>query len=73
MASPVRFILESQEIQHWQGLVFDSTTLQHYNLAKPSFGEEVYFKFNLPAMILRRWIQLRANCLPEQAKNVRQK
>ena len=66
MASPVRFILESQEIQHWQGLVFDSTTLQHYNLAKPSFGEEVYFKFNLPAMILRRWIQLRANCRPIQ-------
>ena len=48
-------------------------TLQHYNQAKPSFGEEVYFKLNLPAMILRRWIQLRANYLPEQAKNFRQK
>ena len=66
LESQVRFILESQEIQHWQGLVLDSTTLQHYNQAKPSFGEEVYFKFNLPAMILRRWIQLRANCLPIQ-------
>ena len=51
LESQVRFILESQEIQHWQGLVLDSTTLQHYNQAKPSFGEEVYFKLNLPAMI----------------------
>ena len=25
--SQVRFILESREIQHWQGLVSDSTTL----------------------------------------------
>ena len=66
LESQIRFILESQEIQHWQGLVFDSTTLQHYNQAKPSFGAEVYFKFNIPAMILRRWIQLRANCLPIQ-------
>ena len=62
----VRFILESQEIQHWQGLVLDSTTLQHYNQAKPRFEEEVYFKFNLPAMIQRRWIQLKVNCLPIQ-------
>ena len=54
LESQVRFILESEGIQHWQGLVLDSTTLQHYNQAKPSFGEDVYTKFNLPAMILRR-------------------
>ena len=41
LVSQVRFILESQEIRHWQGLVLDSTTLQHYNQAKPGFGEEV--------------------------------
>ena len=68
LESQERFILESQKIQHWQELVLDSTTLQYYNQPKPSFGEEVYFKFNLPAMILRRWIQLRANCLPIQKR-----
>jgi len=52
------FILEGQEIQYWQGLVLNSTTLNHYNLAKPSFGEEINFKFNLPVMILCQWIQL---------------
>ena len=38
----------------------------HHNQAKSSFGEEVYFNFNIPAMILRLWIQLRVNCLPIQ-------
>ena len=41
LESQVQFILESQEIQHWQGLVLDSTTIQHYNQVKPSFGEKV--------------------------------
>jgi len=68
LESQVLFILESQEILHCQGLVLDFTTLQHYNQAKPGFGEEVYFKFNLLALILRRWIQLKANCLPIQNK-----
>ena len=45
-------------------LSFKSTTLQHYNQEKPSFGEEVYLNFNLPAMILCRSTQLRVNCLP---------
>jgi hypothetical protein len=54
LESQVRYILEGPEIQYWQGLVLNSTTLNQYNQAKPSFGEEVYFKFNLPAMILCR-------------------
>ena len=70
LVSQVRFILEGQEIQYWQGLVLNSATLNHYNQVKPSFGEEIYFKFNLPAMILCRWIQLRANCLPIQSRQM---
>ena len=70
LVSQVRFILEGQDIWYWQGLVLNSATLNHYNQVKPSFGEEIYFKFNLPAMILCRWIQLRANCLPIQSRQM---
>jgi hypothetical protein len=70
LVSQVRFILEGQKIQYWQGLVLNSATLNHYNQVKPSFGEKIYFKFNLPAMILCQWIQLRANCLPIQSRQM---
>ena len=35
LESQVRFILEGQENQYWQGLILNSTTLNHYNQEKP--------------------------------------
>jgi len=65
LESQVRLILEGQDIQHWQVPV---STLNHYSQAKLSFCREVYFTLNLLAMILCRWIQLRANYLPIQGR-----
>jgi hypothetical protein len=59
---------EGHEIQYWQGLVLNYITLKPYKQIKPSFGEEVYFKFNLPVKISCRWIQLRANWLSIKSK-----
>ena len=56
--------LKDQEIQEWGCLVRSSETLKEYSKVKEIFGEEYYFKVNLPFRYLKSWIQLRGNCLP---------
>ena len=56
--------LEDQEIQTWGNEIERSETLSVYKDVKKVFGQEIYFKFNLPSKYLSYWLQLRANCLP---------
>ena len=56
--------LKDQEIQEWGCLVRSSETLKEYSKVKETFGEEYYFKVNLPFRYLKSRSQLRGNCLP---------
>jgi len=57
-------ISKDQEIQEWGCLVRSSEALKENSKVKDIFGEEYYFKLNLPFKYLKSWIQLRRNCLP---------
>ena len=53
--------LKDQEIQEWGYLVGSSETLKEYSKVKDIFGEDYYFKLNLPFKYLKSLIQLRGN------------
>ncbi|MFO7744505.1 MAG: reverse transcriptase family protein, partial [Psychroflexus sp.] len=62
--------LHDQEIQLWWTALDKSTSLTLYRDIKRIYGQETYLKLRLPSKYMKTWIQLRANCLPIQGKEV---
>ena len=45
-----------------------SEALKFYKDVKGAYGQEFYFKLNLPGRYLTLWMQLSDNCLPISAR-----
>ena len=61
----------SYDLQKWSEEIKKSETLKFYKDVKVAYGQEFYFKPNLPARYLTYWMQIRANCLPISARFIK--
>lgn len=64
----IKRVLEDQTIQKWGEEIKNLETLRYYKEVNIIYGQEFYFKLNLPSRYLTYWMQLRSNCLPIRSR-----